>query len=442
MYGSEAAKLFLNLALAYQTALAVLTAAKGEARAAAPALVEAMVACTGAAAGTLWRDQGAAGTDGAGRRPVARAGENAGGGEGSAPAARVTLPVAADGTLELVFRPGQAPDRALLDLLAPLVRLLGPVLVEGSPQDIRRAWPQEVIDNAIVGVYVIQDDRFRFVNARFADIFGYTVEELENRPFLDVVADEDKPLVASKVRSKITGEEPVTTYGFRGRRRDGGVVYVEVMSSRTTFLGRPAVQGTLVDLTGHWQKEQALREHLAQIDQMSRRLRQVNLRLVRAQRIATRLARTDPLTGLANRRAFARELHKACRHALRTGKPLTVLVLDLDNLKTVNDRFGHQKGDAVLVQAAELLRSELRQKDVVARIGGDEFAVLLPGVDASQSARIADRIRQRSREVLTAITGIPVGFSVGLAVACGDADPDRLLAAADSAMYEDKQKKH
>lgn len=453
----------LNFVLAYQMALAVLDAAAQNAQAAAQTLAEAARVATGATAALLWLGKGRTGTDEEGLYLAARSGpadvecgatatvdqapEDAALPLTPAPCpesdyAYITLPVEGGGRLKLIFRRQDEPNRALLEVLAPLVRRLGVAVAPPGTGGARHAWLEDALENAGVGIYVLQDGRFRYVNRRFAEMFGYAAAELEGRPYLDVIAEDDRPLVAGKVRAKIDGCEPLTVYSFRGRRKDGSLIYVEVTSSRTTFGGRPAVHGTMVDLTGYWQKEQALRAHLDELSEMTRRLKDVNLRLLKAQRLTARLARTDPLTKLANRRAFARELHKACRHALRTGKPLTVLVLDLDNLKTVNDRFGHQKGDAVLVQAAELLRSELRQKDVVARIGGDEFAVLLPGVDASQGARIADRIRQRSREVLTAMTGIPVGFSVGLASACGDADPDRLLAAADSAMYEDKHKKH
>gem|GEM_PF-6016783 len=458
----------LNLALAYQMALGVLEAAGSSAQAAAQALVDAAVLATGADAALLWLGKGAGDAEVERWRLVARSGAadvHCGDMQTIEQAlynssrlsltpspcsenktyAFIILPVTASGGLQLIFRTGAEPDRPLLALLAPLVQRLGTLvfLLLAGLYDARRALLQEVLEQAVVGIYVIQDDRFKFVNGRLAEIFGYTVEELEGRPYMDVVAEEDRPLVAAKVLAKITGKEPVTAYGFRGRRKDGSLVYVEVTSSRTVYGGQPAIQGTLVDLTERWQKEVSLHTHLTELDKMARRLKEINVRLVKAQRLTARLARTDPLTKLANRRAFHKELQKACNRVARTGNPLTVLVLDLDNLKEVNDRFGHQEGDAVLVRAAELLRGELRQNDLVARIGGDEFAVLLPGVDAAQGARIAERIRQRSRDVLTAVTGVPVGFSVGLASTWGEcANPDRLFAAADTAMYEDKHKQH
>ncbi|MGQ9497617.1 MAG: diguanylate cyclase domain-containing protein [Desulfotomaculales bacterium] len=448
----------LNLALAYQVALAVLEAAGNGAQAAAQALVETAVLATGAVGGWFWSGEGT-GRHGETRLvPVAHAGAadvRCGDFFAHPPLTPspcpeseghtcIVLPFTGTGGLQLVFTSGDHPDPSLLTVLAPLVQRLGTVasLLPAGPYDARRAWLQEVIERAVVGIYVIQDDRLKFVNNRFAEIFGYTVEELEGRPYTELVAEEDRPLVTAKLLAEITGEEPVTAYGFRGCRKDGRPIYVEVMSSRTVYAGRPAIQGTLVDLTERWQKDLSLRTHVTEVDRVARRLKEINARLVKAQRLTARLARTDPLTKLANQRAFHKELQKACLNAMRTGSPLTVLVLDLDNFKEVNDRFGHQRGDSLLVQAADLLRAELRQKDLVARIGGDEFAVLLPGVDAAQATRVAERIRQRSREVLTAAIGVPVGFSVGLASACGEfADPDRLFRAADTAMYEDKRKK-
>ncbi|MGN6188094.1 MAG: GGDEF domain-containing protein, partial [Conexibacter sp.] len=103
-------------------------------------------------------------------------------------------------------------------------------------------------------------------------------------------------------------------------------------------------------------------------------------------------ARTDPLTQLPNRRGFRELLDLEVERARRSGAPMTVLAADLDHFKDVNDRAGHHVGDAVLQQVAELLREGVRQLDVAARIGGEEFAVILPGADAQEAFAVAERL--------------------------------------------------
>ena len=108
----------------------------------------------------------------------------------------------------------------------------------------------------------------------------------------------------------------------------------------------------------------------------------------------TRLAETDPLTGLANRRAFEARLEAEVLHARRTGAPLSVAVLDLDHFKEVNDRHGHEEGDRTLRTLAARMRSATRASDVIARVGGEEFAWLLPATTAEGARALAERLRR------------------------------------------------
>ncbi len=153
----------------------------------------------------------------------------------------------------------------------------------------------------------------------------------------------------------------------------------------------------------------------------------------------------DPLTNAHNRRYFemtlAREFETASKHAW----PLSVVFVDIDRFKQVNDGFGHQTGDAILQTVADLLRDSLRDSDIVARFGGDEFVLLLPGTDAVQAdqvgTRVCEGIRARS---IQATDGRRVGVTLSLGVATCDSQskfdsPKALLAAADSALYHSKR---
>ena len=148
----------------------------------------------------------------------------------------------------------------------------------------------------------------------------------------------------------------------------------------------------------------------------------------------------DFLTGLANRRRFEQELSREAERVARYGAPGAVLVIDLDNFKDVNDTFGHKAGDDLLKGVAGALRHRMRQTDLLARIGGDEFAVLLPQTDADQAQVVADGIvKALGRHV--AVLGdqsIRVTASVGVAMFDGLSAVE-VLACADLAMYEAKE---
>jgi diguanylate cyclase (GGDEF)-like protein len=149
----------------------------------------------------------------------------------------------------------------------------------------------------------------------------------------------------------------------------------------------------------------------------------------------------DPLTGLPNRVLLEDRIEQALRHAQRTGEPFTVVLLDLDGFKNVNDLHGHRAGDTVLRQLARRLEDALRSSDTVARIGGDEFVVVSRGAgDDEEAALLAARLRAAVREPLT-VGGITVEVdgSIGWAIHPADGEtPSELLERADVQMFETK----
>lgn len=162
------------------------------------------------------------------------------------------------------------------------------------------------------------------------------------------------------------------------------------------------------------------------------------------QRELARQARTDPLTGLLNRRAFMDEAGRRIDRLDREALPGTLLVVDLDRMKALNDRLGHEAGDAALVLAAELLRRTVRPTDLVARLGGDEFAVWLDGSDEMTAAERAEGLRTGYPRALAHLTvGEEQEMTMSIGIACrrpGDGETlDSLLQRADQAMYEVKR---
>jgi diguanylate cyclase (GGDEF)-like protein len=144
------------------------------------------------------------------------------------------------------------------------------------------------------------------------------------------------------------------------------------------------------------------------------------------------VAGTDPLTGAANRRAWDDELTSALARAARDGVPLSMALIDIDQFKEYNDRYGHQGGDRLLKEAAAAWRNILRVTDVLARIGGDEFAILLPGCALEMAATIADRLR--------AAVPSPAGCSVGVAMWDPRESALGFVARVDRALYEAKDR--
>lgn len=167
-----------------------------------------------------------------------------------------------------------------------------------------------------------------------------------------------------------------------------------------------------------------------------------------AQEYLKREGRLDPLTGVANRAAFARLLEQELARAVRNGEPLSCFFVDLDHFKAINDNHGHAAGDLCLQQLAKVLAGELRRTDVLARYGGEEFVVLLPGCSPDRALETAERIRRAvAAMALQSPAGVPVALTASIGVASWDPQaqsallpkmPQLLLQQADAAMYQVK----
>jgi diguanylate cyclase (GGDEF)-like protein len=154
--------------------------------------------------------------------------------------------------------------------------------------------------------------------------------------------------------------------------------------------------------------------------------------------LVQRQATTDDLTGLVNRRRFIEALESEIIRANTFGSPLCVVLGDIDHFKLVNDRFGHQTGDEVLRQFADLVREHLREVDVPGRIGGEEFAILLPETDVAGAVAVAERVRRSLRAVRLAHERSAVTASFGVAQLAPGESGDELLRRADVALYRAK----
>src|SRR4051812_18373631 len=157
--------------------------------------------------------------------------------------------------------------------------------------------------------------------------------------------------------------------------------------------------------------------------------------------LAERRASTDSLTGLPNRRGLDDTLKRLVAHANRTHTPVSLIAIDLDHFKEINDTCGHEKGDEVLAAFGVMLRTSLRGGDFAARAGGEEFVVVLPETDRSGAMHVAEHLRRATEALTVPLLSARVTASFGVATLPDDAlDVDGLLRLADRALYAAKQR--
>lgn len=295
--------------------------------------------------------------------------------------------------------------------------------IEGSSVnggEFRGAIFRHLVEQSLVGITIIQDGRFVYANPGFADICGYSVEEIRRLGPRDIVVEQDFALVAEQMSRRLSGEVRQSNYTFRARRKDGAVRNLEVHGSRMTLGGRPALISIVVDITERARTEQELKAL------------QVRLQ---------NLAIHDPLTGLYNRLYLDDALERELLRSRRSGQPIGLVMAELDRFKRVNDTHGHLAGDRVLQEFAQLLSKYSRASDICCRFGGEEFLLILPEMSKDKAVERANRMREAlaALEIRYGTSTLRVTASFGVASFPDDGSAaDALVAAADNALYAAK----
>ncbi len=261
------------------------------------------------------------------------------------------------------------------------------------------------------------------VNKAGASALGYAPEELKGKNLRDLLVPEQQAnLKGYLALLKEKGE----LAGYMKVQSKGGKPLTWSYFNRVVEDGEHAsyVIGSAQDVTAQMQTQADLEEH--------------KRRLALALDNEKSLSRSDHLTHLANRRAFEESLDMECKRSRRYKRPITLVYMDLDDFKKVNDGRGHQTGDLVLAAVAEALRSNLRATDTVARLGGDEFAILLPETDAQTAPVIMKKLNAVLQRLVQG-TNWPIGFSFGVVSFPTPLNsPEAMLDLADKLMYEAK----
>lgn len=273
----------------------------------------------------------------------------------------------------------------------------------------REAYYKAIFEGAGAAVLVIDEGTIiQEVNNTFEKMTGFAKEEVEGKmSWTEIVSEKDLEMMLRyhKKRRKDPSSVP-TQYEFRYMDKMGrekwGIVNVSLLPDNKSIV-------SLFDITERKTMEERLRF----------------------------LSFHDPLTELYNRLYFDEELARL--HKSRN-LPISIIVVDLDGLKFINDNFGHKAGDNYIKDAAKVLKESLRASDVIARIGGDEFAIILTNTSEENVKKVMERIRKKVDEFNKISGKFPISLSMGYAIAQEEpVDMDHLLIEADHAMYEDKK---
>lgn len=223
--------------------------------------------------------------------------------------------------------------------------------------------------------------------------------------------------------------------------RDGSTRWLNVNAAPVVSPENNAVLGavsTFVDVSEQREQKRMLEEQVSVANRLASMLEKKNKQLSRANQRLHQMATTDGLTGLTNHRAFQEFLEKYYHQAVRTGAPLSIMLIDVDHFKAFNDTFGHQEGDYVLRQLGRIFQRSARKGDVVARYGGEEFCIILVNADPNSAIQVAERLRQRVADTSWRLRKVTV--SIGLStLESGMNSQSELVERADEALYASKR---
>lgn len=276
-----------------------------------------------------------------------------------------------------------------------------------------------IFENAAIGIARVSlTGHIRQINDVFCKIIGYSREEALSQQFSfqQITFPEDREISLARLKKLLDGESDSYTTEKRYLRKDGSVVWANIsVSLLRDVAGKPLYFiSAAQDITGRKMLEEQLR----------------------------RLSNYDTLTDLPNRVLLGDRTHQALAAAKRDMTRMALMYVDLDEFKPINDTFGHNTGDLLLKEAAKRMQDCVRASDTVARIGGDEFAVLLPAIETGQDAMVvAEKIRHAlCRPFELGGHSIRISSSIGIAVYPENGSEEKaLLNNADAAMYSAKK---
>lgn len=393
---------------------------------------------------------------------------------------------------------------------------------------------QVLIEHLQDGIFVIEDEKFTYVNQRLSDMFGYPVDELIGRPFIDLVADESKSAVSERHRARIAGESVPELYDIHIATAQGATICCslnvglsESPAGHTVAVGsvrdvtqyraaqtelknildqlpdvfyRTNMQGIITmisascfDTIGYRQEEmlgtalsgyyytpedrqkivKAITDGSGKAIQVEAALKHKNGSIIwistnayvrfgldgqpsyiegmardiserkRMEDLLITLSRTDGMTGAYSRSYFLDKSEEVISIVKRYQRPASIMIADLDHFKTINDKYGHHAGDLALKAFTDVCRQEMRASDMLGRLGGEEFGLILPETTIEEAQILAERIRMATAALEIKLDDWTIGITVSIGlveIRSDNASLDAVMRRADQAMYQGKAK--
>lgn len=266
-------------------------------------------------------------------------------------------------------------------------------------------------ESSLAGIFLYQEN-FLYANQAYTSSLGYTLEELKQMTPMDIVVPEDRELIAQRMQSRLRGElhDQITYQDIKIITKSGEIRWFYIAIVTVKYHGKWTGLGTAIDMTERKHMEQQLE----------------------------RTAQTDILTGLYNRLKFdeiiAREISCVSRH----NSSFSLIYLDIDFFKKINDTHGHDVGDIILKEISEIIRKTIRVSDYPFRWGGEEFIIICPSTPMDDAKVLAERLREGVEKTLF-VAGGKTTISVGVTPYCVGETVDEMIKRGDSALYQAKK---
>ena len=226
------------------------------------------------------------------------------------------------------------------------------------------------------GVY-INDTKILYANPAAVEFFGYPEKELYNMNIWDLFGEKDRPVIKANIERRLNGEQFYFEYTFNTFTKEGKEKYILFHVQTIVYQGRFVALAIFFDITDKVLLERELKKEKLHFQELSE---------------------TDPLTGIFNRRKLDNILDGYVKLAIRYNMPLSLIMLDIDHFKEINDNYGHQIGDNILIELANLIKTNLRETDFFARFGGEEFMILMPETNLVYAKAKAESLRKLIEE--------------------------------------------
>ncbi|MHB8282402.1 MAG: PAS domain S-box protein [bacterium] len=271
-----------------------------------------------------------------------------------------------------------------------------------------------------IGVPIsLNKEKIIYVNSEMENLTGYSKEELYNMNIWDIfyVNNKQKEEIKSNIKRRLKGEKFISKFIFKLKNKSGAELWVKVLGGTIFYNNEWVAMGVLTDITNEILEEQKILKE------------KENYKL---------LSEFDDLTGIYNRRAYKSKFHEAFNTAMRYGRPLSLIMFDIDKFKDINDNLGHQAGDIIIKEISAAVKENLRTADYFARIGGEEFMIISPETNLNKAKELAERLRLKI-ENHNFSTGSKITCSFGVVSLDKNDTEESLEYRVDLALYKAKE---